>query len=358
MKTLSKLSVVLSTLVFLSVIGCAHLKETETKSLVNPFSDLVPKNRPIESKYETCSVVPAPVIDVMSTTYYEDSHHSIIDPKRHEQSREMVKPLRTFNNQIARLSDQIWKANDQGAEDCLFNWLNTWTQAGALLGNANYQGEFERKWNLSGIALSYLKIETLLHWSPSQKKTVVDWIEKIAKQVRADYNQKLDRQSRRNNHIYWAGLSVMAAAIGTGDRDLYLWGLERTRMGVMDVTQEGFLPEELDRAQRARHYQSFALQALTMAAMLANKNGTDFYSLNNQALRRLVQKTVEGYKDDSVFEKVTSIKQEAIDPKDFDWSVAYLYMNPDSIDVKKLDERKDIFSPWLGGDLSRTFSTN
>lgn len=339
-----------------SAVGCAHLASSPEKSLMNPFVALQPKIRPSETKSKTCPLPPSPVVDVMSTTYYSDEHHSIIDPKKHKQSQEMVVPLRTFNNQVVRFADQIWKHDDRSSEDCLYTWLSTWAKADALLGDANHQGEFERKWNLSGIALAYLKVENLLHWNTEQKKTVLDWLEKVAKRVRSDYNQKLDRQSRRNNHIYWAGLSVMAAAIATDDRELYDWGLSKAYRGIKDVTAEGFLPEELDRARRARHYQSFALQALTMMAFLAKSNGVDLYSLNDQALRRLAQKTMEGYQDDSIFEKATSIPQESIDPKDFQWTVAYLYQNPQGLHLEKYVLSEFRFSPWLGGDLAATFA--
>lgn len=336
--------------------GCSHFKTKDIQTFVNPFIDLVPKNRPQELQSNKCGDAPAPVVDVMGQTYYSDDHHSIIDPKKFEQSREMTVPLRSFNNQIARLSDRIWKFDDLSAESCLYTWLSTWARAGALLGDANYQGEFERKWNLSGIALAYLKVEPLLHWNPEQKSIVIAWLEKIAKRVRSDYDQKLDRQSRRNNHIYWAGLSVMATAISTQDPELYNWGISKALQGIMDITDEGFLKEELDRARRARHYQSFALQALTMMAFLADRNGTDLYVLNNSSLHRLAKKTLEGYQDASVFEKATSVKQEPIDLRDLDWTTAYLFKNPSSLNLANLKENTPEFSPWLGGDLSVMFS--
>ena len=52
----------------------------------------------------------------------------------------MVEPLRVFNNQVVRLADQIWEHDDRKAEECLYTWLSAWAKAGALLGDANYQG--------------------------------------------------------------------------------------------------------------------------------------------------------------------------------------------------------------------------
>lgn len=337
-------------------MGCAHLNPKVTHTLINPFSDLIPSNRSTNFKTETCPAVPYPVIDVMSETYYKDSHHSIIDIERHELSQKMVTPLRMFNNQVVRLADRLWKFNDLNAESCLYTWLSSWANAGALLGDANYQGEFERKWNLSGIALAYLKVENIVHWTAEQKSLIVEWIAKIAKRVRFDYDQKLDRQSRRNNHIYWAGLSVLAVSLITQDQELFDWGISKGQKGIMDVTPEGFLPEELDRARRARHYQSFALQALTMISFLAEKNGVDLYLLKNGALGRLAKKTIEGYQNPSIFKKATGVDQEPIDLKDLDWTFAYLYRYPNELDIKKFERSAPIFSPWLGGNLSLTFS--
>lgn len=336
--------------------SCAHTTEIKVPTpFVNPFVGLIPKQRPTEASTQICPVPPAPVIDVMSETYYSDSHHSIIDPVRHQRSREKVKPLRTFSNQIARLSDRLWLAKDSNAESCLLNWLTHWRQAGALLGEANYQGEFERKWALSGIALVYLKIEPLVSWTPNQKAALTEWLRKMAKRVRSDYDQKLDRQSRRNNHIYWAGLAVMAGSIATGDRDLYDWGLAKLRQGALDVTADGFLPEELDRARRARHYQSFALQALMMSAFLSQENGMDLLALNNSALLRLAKKTIEGSQDDSVFLRATSTPQESLDPRDLSWTVIYLYLVPMGLPAKKYGN-DPVYDAWLGGDLSAVFA--
>ena len=124
------------------------------------------------------------------------------------------------------------------------------------------------------------------------------------------------------------------------------------------MTTYGFLPEELDRARRARHYQSFALQALTMMAFLASSNGVDLYALNDQSLHRLSQKTIGGYKDFSVFEKATSVPQEPVDPKDFQWTFAYLYQNPNGLDIEQIEPSEIKFSPWLGGNLESTFSAH
>lgn len=341
--------------IYSAAIGCSHVNIQNKATFKNPFVAVTPIDRNKGTSLEVCPVPPAPVVDILSQTYYKDSHHSIIDEEKHQKSREMVQPLRIFNNQIVRLADRLRKFEDPNADQCLFTWLITWAKAGALHGDANYQGEFERKWNLSGIALAYLKIENLVRWTPDQKSEVVSWLQKVALRVRIDYDQKTERQSRRNNHIYWAGLSVMAAALSTGDKELYEWGLSKARLGIKDITAGGFLPEELDRARRARHYQSFALQALTMMAFISNENGTDLYALNDNALHRLAAKTIEGYLDSSVFERETSIQQEPIDPNDFQWTFAYLFVNPNKLSLARFELNNSSFSPWLGGNLHEIF---
>jgi len=354
-----KFSVMLSLfLVFALALGlgsCAHRQTKATQTLRNPFSEVVITKNLQANEMGVCPAVPAPVVDVIGQTYYKDSHHSVIDPEKLRRSREMVQPLRNFGNQIAKWSDSLWVRKDLGAEKCLLEWFTSWAKAGAMLGNANYQGEFERKWFLAGVSLSYLRIEKHVDWNKEDKILVLDWFERLAKKVRSDYEQKLEKQSRHNNHIYWAALAVMAASIAIDNRDLYDWALVRAKQGAMDVTLEGFLPEELDRASRARHYQSFALQALTMLAFLTEKNGFDLYSVNDQALDRLIKTTVEGYRNNSIFERASSFQQEPVDPRDFNWVPVYRYQHPKNAVLIGLSEEKSLYSSWLGGNLSEMF---
>ena len=51
------------------------------------------------------------------------------------------------------------------------------------------------------------------------KGRVKDWIRSLAQVVRVDYSTDTEKTSRRNNHLYWAPWSVMAAALALNDRE-------------------------------------------------------------------------------------------------------------------------------------------
>src|SRR5262249_59672568 len=100
-----------------------------------------------------------------------------------------------------------------------------------------------------------------------------------------------------NNHAYWAGLAVGAAAIAANDRELFAWAIERMRVGLRQVTAEGALPLELARGRLALHYHLFALEPLAVLEIMARANGADLTPADNDAFRRLVAFTFPALAD-------------------------------------------------------------
>jgi hypothetical protein len=76
--------------------------------------------------------------------------------------------------------------------------------------------------------------------------------------VRDDYDAKPSLSSHRNNHLYWAAWSVGLVSAALDDRALLAWSLAKARVGIAQITNEGFLPLELERKGRALHYHVFA----------------------------------------------------------------------------------------------------
>ncbi len=99
---------------------------------------------------------------------------------------------------------------------------------------------------------------------------------------------------KTNNHSYWAAWSVMATSIATNRRDLFDWAVKEYKVGVNQVDDQGFLPNELKRQQRALSYHNYALPPLSMIASFALVNGVDLRQENNSALKRLGDKVLAG----------------------------------------------------------------
>src|SRR5262249_36989713 len=146
--------------------------------------------------------------------------------------------------------------------------LAAWAAADALCGTVNHQGEYEREWTLGSLALAYSKVRGAPGLDPARVRAVDAWLARLAAAVQPFYEHpKLVTYS--NNRAYWAGLAVAATGAAVGDRALFDWGLSRARIGLRQVTAEGFLPLEVERRALALHYHVFALAPLVMLAELA-----------------------------------------------------------------------------------------
>jgi poly(beta-D-mannuronate) lyase len=114
---------------------------------------------------------------------------------------------------------------------------------------------------------------------------------------------RLGGPDNENNHIYWAGLAVAAAAIANNDHDAGQWAIYTYRMGLANIQADGTLNAEMNRAQMALHYHLYALAPLIMMAELGEANGIDLYSENGGALHRLVKFCVAGLEDPAILQK-------------------------------------------------------
>lgn len=155
-----------------------------------------------------------------------------------------------------------------------------------MTGETNYQGHVTRKVLMGGIILSYLRIKEEPSLSPSDKAAVEAWIRNLGYIL---YNEYITTFSTGiSNHMYSAGVALMAAGIATGDMTLYNWGATRPfQIFVSQLQPNGTLPQEVGRGQMAVMYHGMSAGALSMIAYMAAPNGIDFYPQGNNALARL-----------------------------------------------------------------------
>ena len=206
------------------------------------------------------------------------------------------------------------------------------------------QAEAQRKWDLAGTALAYLKLK---RWASAADRTAIEpWLIKVADAARAHFD---DRSVKRNNHWYWLGLGLGAVGIAT-DSDTH-WQMAKVIMqdAARDITSGGTLPLELARGQRALHYHAFALMPLVTLAELGASRGEDFYAFGDGALHRLTAKTAAGLADPAVFDTLAGIKQEQPVKSGAGWAALYRAHFPDRL--KDLPQQAS-HHRWLGGDVA------
>lgn len=257
---------------------------------------------------QDCAPVPPPVVDLALERFYEDSAGSIVEPTRLEEHKAKTAPLVAFVGEVTRLADRahMQRSSPRGTIACALTWLRGWATGGAYLGKMDgKQAEAQRKWDLAGIALAYLKLKR--YASDDDRAVINPWLIKIADAARAHFD---DPSIKRNNHWYWLGLAL--GAVGIAADSHRHWEMAKAIFvdAARDIAADGTLPLELARKGRALHYHAFALMPLVTLAELGASRGQYLYPLNDGALHRLVLKTTEGLNDPSIFDKLAGVPQE------------------------------------------------
>lgn len=257
-----------------------------------------------------CPAPPPPVTALTLTRFYADKTGSVVDPALAESHKAETAPLTMFLREVTSAADKAWRrtkpADKIAAANCGLEWLAAWARGEALLGRmGSAQAESQRKWDMTGAALAYLKLKRFA--SSAQRAAIESWLIRLADAARAAFD---DPGKKRNNHWYWLGLGLGAVGHATGS-DKH-WQAARGIMqdAARDITTEGALPVEMARGRRALHYHAFALMPLVTLAEIARARGEDFYAAGDGALDRLAGLTAKGLADPAVFDRLAGVAQE------------------------------------------------
>ena len=312
-----------------------------------------------------CDAMPTPYTDKLEfRSKYEgsDKARSTLNVVSEKAFRDATSGITTLERGTSKRVMQFMRDGRPEQLECTLGWLTAWAQADALMSKEfNHTGKSMRKWALGSMASSYLRLKFSesqpLAQHPQQAKEIEAWFSKMAEQVVSDWDNL--PLAKTNNHSYWAAWSVMATSIATNRRDLFDWAVKEYKVGVNQVDDQGFLPNELKRQQRALSYHNYALPPLSMIASFALVNGVDLRQENNSALKRLGDKVLAGVKDPDIFEQKNGKEQDMKDLKEdmkFAWLEPFCTLYTCAPDVL---ERKHGMQPFktfrLGGDLTKVY---
>lgn len=273
------------------------------------------------SRADECPPVPPPVVDLTIERYYEDDAGSVVEPTRMEAHKAQTAPLKEFLGTVTRLADRAHRQRSSPTQTiaCALTWLRGWAQRGAYLGiMSSKQAEAQRKWDLAGTSLAYVKLRK---WASADDRAVIEpWLSKWADATRAAFD---DTSVKRNNHWYWLGLAQMGVALATDDAKRWQSAKAIFEDALKDITPEGTLPLEMAREGRALHYHVFAVEPLVVMAELAAARGEDWYALDGGALHRLVKTTAQGLADPALFDKLAGVTQQRPVKSGYGWAELY-----------------------------------
>ena len=304
----------------------------------------------------TCPAAPQLPHHFTTNSYYIDSHHSVIDPALKKHYEDSVAPIEEFSRALVKAADTYQTKGSRAAQQCVYTLLEDAAKQKALSENmGSGQASYVQGWNLGTWAVGYLKVRASGVASIEQDHEIAKWLKKLAEENQDYYEGKRHRSSSNdahNNHLYWAGFAISAAGIANNDRGLFRWGMDAYREGVQSIQNDGTLPLEMDRGQRALHYHLYALAPLVMLAELGEANGLDLYAESNFAIKRLVDRCVSGLEDPGFFERKTGVAQVTtpeIQASEIGWAQPYLRRFPDARLSALLAQAHQLsFTTWGG----------
>lgn len=348
--------------VFLVSLGII-LYGTKKNHLTSPYPFLPAMTHKVSSNVQ-CPPTPVPIHDMKYTSIYTDRSHgiSIVDKAAQKQYKQQIAPLKKYEQQLYKWLEDAYTKPEKFdyAVSCSLDWLSSWAKENALLdGQTNFQGEAVRKWTLAALSSLYVQIKDIKGTNKNQKQQIERWLSQLAAQVISDYEQHPDSISRNNNHLYWAGWSVMITGVAVNNQDYYEWGLKQYKKGAEAIQQDGTLPLETARQGRAFLYHIFAAAPLVMMAETATRNGKNMYQYNNSAISRLVQLIVKELDNNQAYiTKFTGVQQNlegVITPANLAWLEVYQALFPSDEIEKWTATMRPMEQRRIGGDMTRLF---
>lgn len=315
---------------------------------------------------DSCPTPPTPYTGSLQfTSKYKgsDSARATFNAEADKEFRTQIKDITDMERGATKLITQYMRSGNKGDLDCAMSWLDSWAKAGALEStDFNHTGKSMRKWALGSLSSSYMRLKFSssrpLAAYGEQSKEIENWFSTLGSQVVRDWSDL--PLKKINNHSYWAAWSVMSTAVVTNRRDLFDWSVQEFKVAANQVDNDGYLPNELKRRQRALSYHNYSLPPLTMIAAFAQVNGVDLRQENNGALQRLANRVMQGVDDQDAFDQKTGNDQDMADLKEnskFAWLEPYCALYscaPKTQDWKKKMEPFNSFR--LGGEVTKVFN--
>lgn len=306
----------------------------------------------------TCPAVPQLPENFVTDGFYavNDPTHSIIDPVRQKEYNRTSGPVKHEGNDIVAAADAFRLSGSEAAAHCVLTHLEGLARERALAGSmSSSQAYFVQGWVVGAAAIAYLKVDGPQRSTPEQRALILPWLQKVGDETRAFYDRRASaphEEGGAQNHFYWAAVQLAATGIATGNRSDFDWAMSKARHGIDAIRPDGTLDEEMRRGARALHYHLYAAAPLVMLAELGLPNGIDLYTYDNGALKRLVNVSIHGLVDPSLFQQRTGDKQVAANATSAEaigWAEPYNRRFPSPLLTRLLAAAPDHSYMYLGG---------
>lgn len=347
-----------------SVVQQAVVQQGSDRPL-KPLWPVLSSAVPLDTTSVKCDETPKAVVSLSTESRYSqsDDTRTTVDATRDEAYEKQIAPVRAFSLSVVSLANRytLSKGQDQKAAYCAANSMVMWAKDKALTEAETDTANFNRATFLAAVSAAYTQISGSKYVSAKERMEIEPWLIELSGQTRAFYQQKRDAKSVMPNNIqYWGSYAVASAAIALNRPQDLDWALEGLELGVCTANDDGSMPRELSRKQRARHYHLFALQPLTALAELAERNGREGYDRCDGALHKIVAFTLKAVDDATEIESLAGAKQLKLDEpiksdNNLAWLEIYASRFPSFLWSARMNDIRPFANSNLGGKMTELY---
>jgi poly(beta-D-mannuronate) lyase len=278
----------------------AYLKSTTEPLLLSAIKDL-----------HSClklDPVPAPIGYMRIPHHYLSGSHGPTNPA--EAAATVV--YGKFEQRITAGMNEYVATGSHAEAQCALDQLDTWARVDAVTDydphdKDNTQSWYQAEWTLcaAGVTMSVLVNDAALDLA--EQKRVALWLDGAAHKL-ISYEKPGELG---NNHHYWRALAATSIGVVGSDDVLFQYGVSVFKQAIDQLDKNGAFPLEMERHERAIHYQGFALQPLVPIAEFATRQGIDLYSYsaNGHTLRDAIVFFGRAVDDPSIVRQYTPDEQ-------------------------------------------------
>lgn len=313
-----------------------------------------------------CASAPEPVVSLSIGSRYQKGSEtrSEIAEQSNKDVDTALEPVEDFINALSTMANVAASggADSQANADCVMDWLQAWATGDALTELNSLNARLAVSPRLSGLALAYRQAQTMATPDAQRDEAIVGWFAGQADAVITFFETEAGPLASTNNLRAWAALATAAIGQISGDETTLTWARESYKLLVCSAEPSGALPSEMERGERALHYQLHAVAPLVVAIAILDADGAADDELCRDSLQSIAQFTLDGVKDPGTVadlvgsEQVFSGEDESeLAPYQLAWTEAYLARYPDPALQAYIEPLRPLRYSKLGGDLTAIY---
>ncbi|WP_312807920.1 alginate lyase family protein [Agrobacterium cavarae] len=314
---------------------------------------------------DSCPKPVTPVVNVDLPSRYkdDDKSRSELDETLNAEVEKSLAPIDGFIRDLAATANATTneKKADAAAE-CIFNSVAAWARAGALKHAETMNAHLALSSRIAGIAAAYARALTVRKAPEETGAVIENWLVALAEMQVKYFDTEAPPMASRNNHRAWAGLAAAQVGAITNRQDLLDWGARTNEMLICSANDDGSLPEEMKRKDKALHYQLHAVAPIVVTARLLFPSKPNAPLVCQGKLDKIVDFTIAALANPALVTDLAGAKQsfqtrkEKLRSFQIAWLEPYLYLQTDDKPALDLaDSFRPLSNSFLGGNLTELY---